>query len=454
MNRITGGTLGNGGTIGVGGGSVGGGTIGSRGGGGSVGGAGGLDTSLRKNFLGGGPVDSERRRESNNNNYNSNNYNSNNSNNLNSNPNPSIFNGRLAPPGMFSQIPDNQSGWPWDYIERLPSPSLENSLGGGGGFSGVSGSGLIKLPQINNNQDQTRLSSPYGGSNPPTVRLSGVQEGIYRNSGQLGSTFSRERKIIPKITTSPVGSSRYVNYSPNKTGNTPGNIGRGGTLMSPHQGPQGDEYEEEEEEEDDSEYGDESYAYRGPGNTGRSPMKQRVSEEVKFTTRNPTPRIVVPPLVDFGRVGAGADRGIGKANINRGTQGVYRTDSDLLPFDLENILSLYTYVDTEDENDNDKNNNNHRNTANQVGGDGTKASCDVTEPDDCNDGVNAREWLPLASQVTRANGNFEVRNPGRIEGASARGGVGTNRAVPTATGYNVASMQYPSMKGPRITVED
>ncbi|KAF3146370.1 hypothetical protein TWF569_006381 [Orbilia oligospora] len=448
------------GTIGIGG------TIGSRGGtggvpnSGSVGGrSGGLDTSLRKNFPGGGggsPPNSGRI-QGGSNNYNSNNLNS---------PTPSTFNNRLAP-GMFSQPPEgSQSGWPWEYIERLPSPPLENSLG----FSGVAG-GIVKSPQyLYGPQDQTRLSSPYG-SNPPSVRFSGMQEGIYRNSGQLGSTFSRERKLVPQLTT-PLGSSKYVSNSPNKTKNTPGNTGRG--TLSPHQSSRNNGGSEEGDQEEVRQGFVESFRSQYPefaetiefvtdGDKNYSPEK-KILEEFKFTTTNPTPRIVTPPLVDFGRFGAGVDRGKAGAGAGRGANNnnnynnvADKMESDLLPVDLENILAQYTYADTEEDDNNDNNNNENNNGVGWNGGAGTKASCDVTEGD-CTDGIGGRESLPLAAQVTRANGNFEVRNPGRVAGLTGRGGAGTNRAVPTTPGGNGGSpggiQGYPSMKGPRITLED
>ncbi|KAK6351420.1 hypothetical protein TWF718_004580 [Orbilia javanica] len=462
INRFTGT---NGGTIGSPGGGGLGGSIGPDSGSVGTGGGRGLDTSLRKIFSGGSPLDSGRRG--------SNTYNNNNNNN---NPVSSTFNGRLAPPGMFSQPPESQTGWPWEYIERLPpqQSQVDNSLGI---------SGPIKLPQqllpinSNNFQDQTRVSSPYN-SNPPTVRLSGVREGIYRGSGQLGSTFSRERKFVQQQSgvTPPVGSSKVVNYSPSRNGGvnnygTPGNTGRDTRVRtgSPYQNTEDGDYEYRdsggrgEEEEEVDYYGGprqgfvESYRSQYPefaetiefvtdGDRNYSPEK-KILEEFKFTTTNPTPRIQTPPMVDFGRFGASAGgdrRGGGGTTGGRGFI-VDRRESDLLPVDLENVLARY--VDTEDEG-----------VISNNGGYGaglgkaeTKASCDVTDVD-CIDNIGG-EILPLASRVTRQNGNFEVRNPGRLAGAdTGRAVPGDPRGLQGGTGN--AGSRYPSMKGPRFTVQE
>ncbi|KAK6361344.1 hypothetical protein TWF730_005078 [Orbilia blumenaviensis] len=365
INRLTtanGGTIGQDSASGVGGG-------GTR--------AAGVETSLRKILSGSSPVDAGRRKVD---------------------PiNPSIYNGKLAPPGLFAEL-EGESGWPWRYTERLP-PDTNQAL-----------NGPVKLPPIylgqnqnqNQNQDQTRLSSPYG-SNPPTVRLSG-QEGIYRNSGQLGSTVSR--KLAQQLTT-PLESSRYVNHSPNKTGNSavrgiPGSP----SLNSGYD--QDDVVRQDFVESYRSQYPEfaETIEYVTDGNRNLSPEKQ-ILEQFGFTT---TPRIRPPPMADLGRNGAGG----GRNNIVP-----ERKESDLYPVDLENILSQY--VDTEDV-DNDMGVG--KGVVGSGGGSaGTKASCDVTDLD-CVD----TDTLPLASQVTRANGNFQVRNPGRLGGMTQRTDV--NMAVP------------------------
>ncbi|KAK6536824.1 hypothetical protein TWF281_001034 [Arthrobotrys megalospora] len=310
------------------------------------GGLGGLDTSLRKILPGGSPTDTARRESK----------------------VTSTFNGKLAPPGVFAEPRDGQPGWPWEYIERIPP---ESSLGLGGS---------MKFPQLKvQNQDQTRLSSPYN-SNPPTVRLSGMQEGIFRKDMQPGKAYSRNTG--PQNTT-PLGSSRHANYTPGKLGNT----GRG----SPRQ------TSAEEEKQDFIESYREQYPnlaetieYIEEEDRNMSPEKKLV-EQFGFTT---TPRIRVPPLVNFDQGVGGSRNQLANPEFIRGGD---RKESDMLPSDLENILSQYVDTDPVE------------GTPGLANGGGTKASCDVTEGD-CVGGEN----LPLASRVTRGNGGFEVRNPGRI----------------------------------------
>ncbi|EPS36395.1 hypothetical protein H072_10082 [Dactylellina haptotyla CBS 200.50] len=269
---------------------------------------------------------------------------------------PLTLNGKLAPPGMFSQPQGQQTGWPWEYIERLPPDS-----------------GLMKTPTKGANVFDTNHSTP-NHSSPPSVRLSGVQETIFRNDMQPGYQNSRNihSNANPKYTsyTTPRGSSKWVNYAPSNE-----------VTMANNGHPMEEQDFVKSFRQQYPEYA-ETISFIEDGDPRVSTPEKQTYDNFKFT---PTPRIHVPPLASLPKGGTGA--------AGMGLPG--RRESDLLPGDLENVLSHF--VESTDDFEN-------------ADGLESKASCDVTDAE-CVEGGTS---LPLAGVVS--NGFFQVRNPARISG--------------------------------------
>ncbi|KAF3921957.1 hypothetical protein ABW20_dc0103141 [Dactylellina cionopaga] len=266
------------------------------------------------------------------------------------NPRASIFSGKLAAPGLFSQLPELQSSTPWEYKERLPSELQSSSV-----------KKLLKSPQFN--LRDSNLSTP-DQSKPPSIKMSGTQEGIYRNDMQPGYQNLRGKLAMASgggQYTTPISSSRWVQYPPSNAGN--GGAGANTDLIEQEFVTS---YRKQYPQHADT------ISFVDDADPHVITPEKQPDPQFKFTG---TPRINVPPLVNFAK-GVGGSGGIGPS---------VRRESDLLPSDLENVLSHFVE------------------STNGL----SKASCDVTDFD-C---IEGEDRQPLAAQIHTME--FQVRNPGK-----------------------------------------
>ncbi|KAF3907663.1 hypothetical protein AA313_de0206376 [Arthrobotrys entomopaga] len=259
--------------------------------------------------------------------------------------------GMLAPPGTFAYPQGWFNGdWGFNYGERYPDDMMSVAS---------TGKTPSKMPDTNrSNQGQ---SSP-GGTAQTGTRQQAKSQGLYKT--EMRSVFSR--KQTPWATYTPPSSSR---------------------RESDHQTPQQQITEEEfvkSYRELYPEYAD-TISFIEDGDPRIPTPSKQALERFKFPFHRDlksTSRAHIPPMAEFGNGPSG-----------KGSADAGRRESDLLPNDLENVLSQF--VESTDE----------------VDIESSQESCNVSEFGCL--GVDRGQNLPMAGEIKSGLEMFQVRNPGK-----------------------------------------